>query len=273
MAEFLSEVGQAMTRIKTLEGLPKVLNLTKPVTNNDFKQLTDRFGKGQGDNAQLTAGDCLGNTNYIKVLNDSVALLTLFQSSANMNSVISKVSDIKTSFLTNSYAPFGSWHELIIDYKNTIDTLAETIKTETVARNNESLCHQYNLLAESHNTSAKVYVDAPFYTSAIGEKNQVCPSFCKELHSIGANADKFNADVIIEECSQLELTTGQAIIAAEREGKNINILNNIGIVTDSFASSGNDILPEESAPKLPSGGRWSKPVDQYASLPTGSSTF
>jgi len=262
-----------MTKIKTLEGLSKVLTLSEPVTSTEFNQLTDRYGKGQGDNAKLTAGDCLGNTNYVTVLNDVISLIMVFQGGATMNAVQLKVLSLKTAILANSYAPFGSWHELIIDYKNTIDALAKTLNEETIARKKDGLCHQYNLLAESHNTSAKIYIDAPFYPTAISDKNQACPAFCKDLHSIGANSDNFNSDIIIEECGQLELTTGQAIIAAEREGKNINILNDIGIVTDSFASNGNGIQPKESAPKLPSGGRWSPPVDKYSSLPTGSSSF
>ena len=278
------------TSMKTMQAIPgAALNaLTKPSTQDQFNAIVAYSGKGSGQNGAITCADVLGETNYVAVLTQTIAALKQLDSKklTDINTDLTAVwyashgfsdppadtvpADTTTVILSDGSSGYADWATLIVSVKNLTDSASQSLKTQIQNIGKADLLKPYNVLAETHNTSIHVYATMPVY-STTGDRSTVV-NFVTQLPGLGKNPSGFNAQPLIENCCQ-DNVTGQAIAGAMREGRNADLLAQANIETDANSSSANPLPVSESAPGLVGGGQWPQPVNPYASKPSSSTGF
>lgn len=281
-----TSMGSAMMKMQPVEGA-QLNALTKPSTQSQFDAILAYSGKGSGDNGAITCSDALGETNYKEVLQQTIAALRQLNSDLlkKINTDLTAVwyaSDpppveegeepitISDVVLSDGSTGYADWASLIVRVKNLTDTSSRSLKTQIQNIGKAALLKPYNTLAETHSTSVHVYTTVPFYET-VGDKSTVV-NFVNQLPGLGKNLDGFNAQKLIENCCQ-DNVTGQAIAGAMREGRNADLLAQANIDTDANSDSANPLPVSESAPGLVGGGQWPQPTDPYASKPSSSTGF
>jgi hypothetical protein len=128
----------------------------------------------------------------------------------------------------------------------------------------------YNRVAETHNMSYWLNANVPYYVQGGGVNTVI--AFVTNLPNYGKNTDDFSAQQLIEDCADSSVT-GQAIVAAMREGKNVQALELGGVGSDTGSESARSVPVPETGVGLVGGGAWPAPSDPYASLPRSSTGF
>lgn len=280
-------MGTSMAGMQPIEGA--ALNaLTKPGTKTQFDSLLHYTGTGSGENGAITCADALGETNFKLVLAKTIEALNQLDSQqlANINTDLTAVwyashgfsdpptdtvpADTTTVTLSDSSSGYADWAALLVQVKNLTDSASQLLKAQIQSIGKADLLKPYNVLAETHDTSTHIYNTMPFVATT-GDKSTVI-NFVSQLPGLGKNPNGFNAQELIENCCQ-DNVTGQAIAGAMREGRNADLLAQANVGTDANGSSANPLPVSESAPGLVGGGLWPLPVDPYASRPSTSTGF
>jgi hypothetical protein len=270
-----SALGQSMKQMQNIPG-DELNALTQPSSQIQYEDLLASMGSGSGENGALLAEDCLGQTNYIEVLEKTTQLNSQFESIMQTAMVdldalkLAIETDYSLVTTSDGSSGFADWGELMCKVKTLVDPVAEQVAQQVEASGKSSLLRPFNRLAESHNTSIFVYSKANVNLSIVGGDTSVI-NFVSGLQNYGKNTDKFLVKQLIEDCCVTtgnQAVTGQAIIAALREAQNTQALENSGIANDTFSSSAKPLDVPESAPGLVGGGSWPAPSDPYANLPS-----
>lgn len=263
-AEALGENLQQMQNIPGTE-----LNaLTQPTTQTQMNTLRAILGTGSAQHGAMKAEDCLGHTNYVQVMSTAVQVLQNYHSGStatgDLATIVSEMNTLRDKIQTGTTS---NWDAALVTAKNAIDPAAVLIAAQTSALNLTSLVRFYNRMAETHNTSEFLENNVPYYVQS-GGLNTVL-SFVANLPGYGKNTDGFTAQELIENCCT-NTVTGQAIIAAMREGRNVQALENSNLGTDTGSEAARAVSVSETGVGLIGGGAWPAPVDPYANLPRSS---
>lgn len=268
------------TKAKTLgENLQQMQNipgaelnaLTQPTTQPQMNTLLGILGTGSADHGSMKAEDCMGHTNYNQVLTESVKVLKNFHSETNpvgdMATIVTQMNTLRDKIETGDTT---DWDVALVSAKNAIDPAADLVAAQASVLNLEPQIRLYNRMAETHNTSEFLETTVPYYVQS-GGLNTVL-GFVANLPGYGKNTDGFTAQELIENCCTNTIT-GQAIIAAMREGRNVQALENSDLGTDTGSEAARAVSVPETGVGLIGGGAWPTPVDPYANLPRSSTGF
>lgn len=256
-------LGENLQQMQNIPGTD--LNaLTQPTTQDQMNTLRGLLGTGSAPHGALKAEDCLGHTNYVQTMSAAVQILKNFHSGTtavgNMSTIVSEMNSLRDKIQTGSTS---NWDAALVAAKNAIDPAATLIASQTSALKLEHQIRFYNRMAETHNTSEFLKNTVPYYVQN-GGLNTVL-SFVSSLPGYGKNIDGFTAQELIEHCCTLTLT-GQAIVAAMREGRNVQALENSNLGTDTGSEAARAVPVPETGVGLIGGGAWPAPVDSYANL-------
>ena len=260
-------LGENLQQMQNIPGTD--LNaLTQPTTQTQMNTLLGILGTGSSAHGAMKAEDCMGHTNYVQTLSAAVRILKNFHSGiaavGNMATIVSEMNTLRDKIETGSTS---NWDADLVTAKNAIDPAAVLVAAQASALKLESQIRLYNRMAETHNTSEFLESSVPYYVQS-GGLNTVL-SFVSNLPGYGKNTDGFTAQELIEHCCS-DNVTGQAIVAAMREGRNVQALENSNLDTDTGSEAARSVPVPETGVGLIGGGAWPAPVDPYATLPRSS---
>lgn len=260
-------LGENLQQMQNIPGT-ELNALTQPTTQAQMNTLLSILGTGSGQHGAQKAEDCLGHTNYNEVMTEAVKVLQNFHAGSvatgSMATIVSEMNTLRNKIETGTTS---NWDAALVSAKNTIDPAAVLIAAQTSALNLAPKVLLYNRMAETHNTSEFLENNVPYYVQS-GGLNTVL-SFVSNLPGYGKNTDGFTAQELIENCCT-NTVTGQAIVAAMREGRNVQALENSNLSSDTGSEAARAVPVPETGVGLIGGGAWPAPVDPYANLPRSS---
>lgn len=266
------QLGDSMQNMQSIPGT-ELNSLTSPTSTDQMQSLLNIFGTGSGANGSMRCEDCLGAVYYNDALAKAIQVLNQFHSNNTPSSLLQPAVDAMTavqqgstvglaSITVSGWTTYTDWALFLIDVKNFVDPIAVQLKNQTIANKLSDLLVPYNRIAETHNMSTYLHSSVPFYTQSGGKTAVV--NFVSTLPNYGKNIDKFDAQETIELCSTASSVTGQAVIAAMREGKNQKALEEANVSTDANSFNHQTVPVPETGVGLIGGGAWPVPVDPYS---------
>lgn len=257
-------LGESLQQMQNIPGT-ELNALARPTTQAQMNTLLSILGTGSDQHGAHKAEDCLGHTNYNQVMTEAVKVLQNFHSGTtaigSMASIVSEMTILRNKIETGTTS---NWDSALVAAKDAIDSAAILIAIDTSGLNLVSKVKLYNRMAETHNTSEFLKNNVPYYVQS-GGLNTVL-SFVSNLPGYGKNTDGFTAQELIENCCT-NTVTGQAIVAAMREGRNIQALENSNLGSDTGSEAARAVPVPETGVGLIGGGAWPAPADPYANLP------
>jgi hypothetical protein len=260
------ELGSVMTQMQTVPG-EQLSQLTAPTSPQQFQMLLNLLGTGSGENGSMRCEDCVGQTNYIEVLQFTIATLSEYHTaqgaSAFLQPAVNAVTALQqaceasdpTAITQPGWTGYTEWPDLIIAVKDTVDPIAQQLADRIEQAELSLMLMPYNRLAESHNTSHFVYSAAPIYQSVPTGIDPVV-NFVKQLAYLAVNADQFDAQQIVEDCCDIDSVTGQAVIAVIREAVNVDALSSADVSTDANSLNSSSVPVPATGVGLVGGGAW-----------------
>jgi hypothetical protein len=263
-------LGSGMQQMQNIPGSD--LNaLTKPTTEAQMNTLLTTLGTGSGAHGRLKAEDCLGQTNYNLTMAEAVNVLKKFHTGTvavgDMATIVSEFNTIREKIQSGTTT---DWDVSLVTAKTNTETLALQLAIQCTILKLSDKIKLYNRVAETHNMSYWLNANVPYYVQGGGVNTVI--AFVTNLPNYGKNTDDFSAQQLIEDCADSSVT-GQAIVAAMREGKNVQALELGGVGSDTGSESARAVPVPETGVGLVGGGAWPAPSDPYASLPRSSTGF
>lgn len=260
-------LGQNLQQMQNIPGT-ELNALTQPTTQAQMNTLLGILGTGSTDHGALRAEDCLGHTNYNQTMTAAVSVLQNFHSGVtavgDLATIVTQMTTLRNKIETGNTT---DWDAALVAAKNAIDPAAVLVAAQAAALQLQPQIRLYNRMAETHNISYFLNANVPYYVQSGGLNTVI--SFVTGLPGWGKNTDGFTAQELIENCCSNDVT-GQAIVAAMREGRNIQALENSNLGTDTGSEAARAVPVPETGVGLIAGGAWPAPVDPYAGLPRSS---
>jgi hypothetical protein len=185
----------------------------------------------------------------------------------DMATIVSEFNTIREKIQSGTTT---DWDVSLVTAKTNTETLALQLAIQCTILKLSDKIKLYNRVAETHNMSYWLNANVPYYVQGGGVNTVI--AFVTNLPNYGKNTDDFSAQQLIEDCADSSVT-GQAIVAAMREGKNVQALELGGVGSDTGSESARAVPVPETGVGLVGGGAWPAPSDPYASLPRSSTGF
>jgi hypothetical protein len=236
-------LGRAALVLETDQGLPAVQGLTQPAPAEAVTFIQDQVATGSGPNGTLTVFDVIGTAAGYKIT-DTLGNVT--NTMITLNTVtLANIYQVMTGVMNGSYdvfdesnewvginTPYGSftanYNVAVSSLCNSANTAIENIQTNntaTVAVLNEQYYEFAEQMAIQLVNQASAALDLANQTP---QNRGAVYSFATGLPEYGVDEVANSYLLLVVDSSNV---TGQSILAGLREGRNLAVLNQVGVRT------------------------------------------
>lgn len=278
----LPDVAAAVSRLESNKDLDLITELTQPIPPAIANFWANTFPTGTGAGNAITTNDVIGVaagvnmtdqlptvTNVVSTLSSIGALNSLMANTGNPASASNGIYTQMSYCLGNAYgnAPVtipatvywagGSFTDLDDAFGNglipaansAISNIAAAYPTETTESNSATDVMAQQLVINQNNLVlagidvANVVIGDFANANIVSNQQSASLGLATRLHDIGLDVSEGGAAQFFEQVANTTNITGQAVIASMREGRNIAVLNAVGIVLDTQLSDVNANTP------------------------------
>ena len=269
----LPEFANAVTNLETTKDLNLINSLTQPIPSAITTFSANVLGTGTGANSLVTVNDVVGIAAGVNVNNQLPAVTTAVSTLGNigalngltanagsagsasngiytqMNYCLSEAYGNNTTGITipaTSYWAGGSFATFDDAFSNGLIPAANTVITniavsypEEASVSNEAYDVMANQLTINVTNCVNADIDIANLVANISNANLISNSIssslslASRLHDIGLDITEGGAAQFFEQIADMSTVTGQGVVASMREGRNIAVLNAIGINVDT----------------------------------------
>ena len=254
----LRDLALAISGLETNAGLDAINALTSPVPDSVKQTIESNLIGGSGDNGLITLYDLLGTAaGYIvpgqfraaaNTLNAMQTANSLYTLTDSANGVYTVMNNCFAGDYDDPMAPggilipgslpgAGTYGNIDIAFstglipagENLIFTISTTYSANTANLNTNFVNIGNQLQTETLNQTA-AQLD---YTVLLANSKQSAMSIASDLHTIGTQIEPNGPAEFFTAVANVADLSGQAVIASMREGRNLELLNSVGIKSDT----------------------------------------
>lgn len=238
----LPQFANAVSLLETNQGLGNINSQTQAVPTDVQNYIANSVATGTGPNGTITMGDVMGSASGYRI-------------TGQLANTISNVSTMNVSTLTTTYTRMvtalqggysGMGNTIVIPtgpgqgtYSNindailslcssanaTISALVSSYPGQTANINNN-----WTILSQAVSTQVTNFAAADIdYANLVANSFPAVKSFVDNLHTWGVQTEAGGPAEYLQAVAQTTTQTGQAIVGALREARNIAALNNAGV--------------------------------------------
>lgn len=242
----LQQFATAVALLETNQGLGNINSQTQAVPTSVQNYIANSVATGTGPNGTVTIGDVMGSASGYRI-------------TGQLANTISNIATMNVSTLTTTYTRMvtvlqggysGLGNTIVIPtgpgqgtYSNvnlailslcssantTISGLVSTYPSQTANINNN-----WSTLSQASNVQITNFTSAGIsYANLVANSFPAVKSFVDNLHTWGVQTEAGGPAEYLQAVAQTTNQTGQAIVGALREARNIAALNNAGVGLNS----------------------------------------
>lgn len=248
-----TQLGSAVQSIQTNYGLNLINSLDAPLPSSVYSYYTTSFANGSGSNGRYYLSDGIGTPAGIEHNDAFISLnssLSILENAGALDGLVEDFGKLET-FLT-SFTPDGSTSYTIPGYGShlTYET-GITAVLGGAASKISSIASSYpaeyaNLNTQFNNSATQIekeldtLADAGVVFADTPSSKQSVLGMVQNLHTYAIQNEYRGPAELLEKMADLTTQSGQALVGALREGRNISALNTIGVGMDNVPDTPTD---------------------------------
>jgi len=245
--------GTTISQLESNYGLDAINSLTQALPADTHEFYTNTFAANSASNIAEFIGSPAGivHTEQLSIVNENIAYLNaqgaldeITTDFTNLAAFCNTVLDGITPVSIPGYSSYldhdSGIAAVLVGVTTKISTLTTNYPTQVAALNGA-----YNEIAAHINTEQRNLTSAGIdFSETIGTPSSI-QNLVSNLHSFGTQSERRGIAEVLEKTADLSTRAGQALVAALREGRNLQKLDSIGIQTDMLPP--NVTQPTDSA--------------------------
>jgi hypothetical protein len=248
-------LGTIITQLESNYGLDDINLLAQPLPADTYSYYTTTFATGSGDNGRFYLSDFIGTPagivhkdayslakSTLVYLDDQGALTDINAAFVVLNNVLNDVygtpdgSTVGTITIPSGNAGAGAYatySDAVDAVLSNADTLIQRL-TDAYPEEVDSLNAQFAAMnTQITNEQTNLALAGVVFADTPNSPNSMM-NLVSNLHSYAVQNDYRGVAEMLEKMADLTTRAGQALVGALREGRNLSILSNTGISTDSL---------------------------------------
>ena len=258
------DLGSLIQTLETNYGLDLINSLTQPLPDSVYDYFTQSFASGSGENGQYYLSDFIGtpagvtHNTSLDTVNSTISALNAVGALDNITAAFVILADMLNNvygtpdgstvgsidMTSVGYGQHAEYHqavdEILDDVETMISTLTSSYPTEVSSLNTSFDAMALQVQQEQSNLllAGIVFDETPSTESSV-------LNLIQNLHLYAQSNEYQGPAEMLEKMADLTTQSGQALVAALREGRNLHSLSLAGIGTDAIPH--NVTQPTETA--------------------------
>ena len=249
-------LGNALISLDTLTSSPNIAALTSPLTANDFANICSVVGSGSGPNNTILVADVLGSTNLNESLSSAVTGLQQLNTIGNaivLQHIQQDTSNLALALSSNiPVTGIGLSNGVLYYTQNNLVSnavpLIEQNATILAQANLATYFSDYYTVAQTHNNSITNLPISGINVAGYANNVSSIISFVTQLPNYTSNPSNI-MDVV--DPLLTPIIGGQSIQAVLSDAINQQVINNLGITTETQSAPSSLASESQIPPAVP----------------------